>query len=292
MGNEHKNPMLAPDNLNSYWSADGLQRRDEQFALIRKIVDAMPKPDMIRHLYEVFTTRCQGPLFNVIHTPTFLAQAEDLYFCLSCSSDQERQAMILWDKISMDTLACHLLAVCVSLQFSSNSCSRCRCHSSFLRSPFIRPRQYMAGLLRIFLSRHWVSELQVQLPSYGGHLAYAAFKEGSHFSVGPLLLYKLPWCFSSMGKKSIRLWMQSWSPLSQEPRGWVSINWVTQVWRSQLPSEAQPVNIRPLYGLKLAFVSGKLQSCHNVSSWDLNSDWVKVGTGGEGLVARERTWLL
>lgn len=154
VGNKHENPMVAPDNLNSYWSADGLQRRDEQLALIREIVDALPKPDMIRHLYEVFTTRCQGPLLNVVHTPTFLEQAEELCFCLSCGNEQEQQVMMLWDKISVDTLAGHLLAVGVPQRSTSNQCSRSRSYSWFSRSPSIRPRQYMAGLLRIFLSRH------------------------------------------------------------------------------------------------------------------------------------------
>ncbi|MDI1491514.1 MAG: hypothetical protein OHK93_002723 [Ramalina farinacea] len=94
VGNKHENSMVVSDNVNSYWSADEFQGRDEQFALTREILDTMPKPDMIRHLYEVFTTRCQGPLFNVVHTPTFLEQAEDLYSCLSCGNDQEQQQYV------------------------------------------------------------------------------------------------------------------------------------------------------------------------------------------------------
>ena len=150
LDNEDEDPMMAPDNINSYWS---VARQNEQFALIREVVDAMPKPDMIRHLYEVFTTRCQGPLFNVVHTPTFLEQAEELCSCLSCGNDHEQQITILYDRISMDTLACQLLAVRVPQQVRSNHCSRCCSYSCLSRWPSIRPRRYMAGRLRIFLLR-------------------------------------------------------------------------------------------------------------------------------------------
>ena len=68
---------------------------------------------MIHLLYEVFVTRCQGPLGNVVHTPTFLKHAERSCGCLSLASP-EAQVMALFNTISMDTLACHLLAVRMS----------------------------------------------------------------------------------------------------------------------------------------------------------------------------------
>ena len=82
-------------------------------ALIREIVDAMPELDMIHLLYEVFVTRCQGPLGNVVHTPTLLKQAESFCGCLSLASP-EAQVMAMSNIIPMDTLACHLLAVRMS----------------------------------------------------------------------------------------------------------------------------------------------------------------------------------
>lgn len=70
----------------------------------------MPEPDMIRLLCEVFVTRCQGPLSNIVHTPTFMKQVEMLCACLNLASP-EAQIMAVSSTISMDRLACHLLAV-------------------------------------------------------------------------------------------------------------------------------------------------------------------------------------
>lgn len=89
----------------------GLRIGDEPFALLQEILHAMPKPDMIRHLYEIFTTCCLDSLLNVVYTPTFLDQAEELYPCLSCGEDEEQQVNILSSKHPPDTLACHLFAV-------------------------------------------------------------------------------------------------------------------------------------------------------------------------------------
>ncbi|MCJ1387246.1 hypothetical protein MMC18_000086 [Xylographa bjoerkii] len=76
----------------------------------------MPNLDMIHLLYEVFVTRCQGPLGNVVHTPTFMKQAGKFYGCLGLASP-EAQVMALSSTISMDTLACHLLALVLALAF-------------------------------------------------------------------------------------------------------------------------------------------------------------------------------
>lgn len=109
-------PTVAPDHYNAYWlNRNDPQSQNEKFGLIREIVDAMLEQDIIRLLYEVFITRCQSPLGNVIHTPTFLKQAEKLYSCLSQGSP-EAQVMALYNTVSMDELACHLLAVRISTQ--------------------------------------------------------------------------------------------------------------------------------------------------------------------------------
>ena len=104
-------PCVAPDYPDTYWSTtNDPQRQGEKLALIREIVDAMPELDIIHVLTEVFVTRCQAPLGNVVHTPTFLAQAEDFRACLGLASPEAR-VMALSSIISMPTLACHLLAV-------------------------------------------------------------------------------------------------------------------------------------------------------------------------------------
>ena len=103
--------VVAPDYPNMYWSnTNDAQRQNERLVLIREIVDAMPELDMIHLLYEVFVTRCQGPLGNIVHTPTFLKQVENFCACLGLASP-EAQALALSSTVSMDTLACYLLAV-------------------------------------------------------------------------------------------------------------------------------------------------------------------------------------
>lgn len=102
---------MAPDYPNVYWLAiKDPQRQGEKLALIREIVDFMPEPDMIHLLCEVFVTRCQGPLGNIVHTSTFMKQVEMLCACLGLVSP-EKQVMAVSSILSMDTLACHLLAV-------------------------------------------------------------------------------------------------------------------------------------------------------------------------------------
>ena len=106
---------VAPEYPNVYWlNANNPQRQGVQLALIREIVDAMPGLDMIRLLYQVFVTRCQGPLGNIVHTPTFMKHAETFCGCLSLASS-EAQVTALSNTISMDAIACHLLAVRIPL---------------------------------------------------------------------------------------------------------------------------------------------------------------------------------
>ena len=115
--------MVAPDYPNMYWlTANDPQRQGENFALIREIVDAMLELDMIHLFHEVFVTRCQGPLGNVVHTPTFMKQAEKFCSCLGLASP-EAQVLALSSTISMDTLACHLLVVRMPLYCASSVCS-------------------------------------------------------------------------------------------------------------------------------------------------------------------------
>lgn len=102
---------MAPDYPHTYWlTAYDPRRQGEKFELLREIVHALPNLDVIRLLYQVFVTRCQGPLGNVVHTPTFLREAERFHGCLGLASP-EAQVTALSQTISMDTLACHILAV-------------------------------------------------------------------------------------------------------------------------------------------------------------------------------------
>jgi hypothetical protein len=70
----------------------------------------LPELEIIHVLFEVFVTRCQGPLGNVVHTPTFIKQAEQFCNCLSLASPDSR-VLAISRTISMDTLAGYLLAV-------------------------------------------------------------------------------------------------------------------------------------------------------------------------------------
>ena len=78
---------------------------------------------MIQPLYEVFVTRCQGPLGNVVHTPTFMKQAELFCSCLGLASP-DAQVIAFFDTFSMKELACHLMAVRMPHHRASNVCSR------------------------------------------------------------------------------------------------------------------------------------------------------------------------
>ena len=132
-----------------YWlSTDDLQRQSEKLTLLREIVDAIPKPSMINHLYEVFVIRCQGPLGNVVHTQTFLEQAEVFCGCLSIASP-EGQVMALSSAIPMDTLACLLLAVRMSLQCTQAYTHISLSSSSCSLSLFTPRHLYLVGLLHL-----------------------------------------------------------------------------------------------------------------------------------------------
>ena len=140
---------VAPDYPNMYWSStNDPQSQDERLALIREIVDALPEREMINHLYEVFVTRCQGPLGNVVHTPTFLEQAEVFHGCLTFASP-EGQVMALSCAVSMDTLACHLLAVRMPLQRAQAHAHIHFSYSSYSLSLSIPHHLYLAGLLHL-----------------------------------------------------------------------------------------------------------------------------------------------
>ena len=141
---------VVPDFPNKYWfTTNNPRRQDEKLALIREIVDAMPELAIIRLLHEVFVTRCQGPVGNVVHTPTFMTQAELFCGCLDLTSP-EAVAMALSSTVSMDTLACHLLAVRMPLYRASSVCSHSLFdHSSYSLSPFIPHHLYLAGLLHL-----------------------------------------------------------------------------------------------------------------------------------------------
>ena len=111
---------MAPDYPNTYWiSTNDSRRQGEKFALIREILDAMPRLDMMRQLHGIFVTRCHGPLGNTVHTPTFMRQAEALYNCLSLAS-LEAGAITIANTFPMDTLAYHLLALVIALAFHPN----------------------------------------------------------------------------------------------------------------------------------------------------------------------------
>ena len=102
---------VAPDFPNTYWVIiNDPNKQGEKLKLIREVVDAMPELDMIHLLYEVFVTRCQGPLGNIVHTPTFMKQAEGFCDCL-CLASAEAQATAICNTVSMETIACNLLAV-------------------------------------------------------------------------------------------------------------------------------------------------------------------------------------
>ncbi|PYH43118.1 putative C6 transcription factor [Aspergillus saccharolyticus JOP 1030-1] len=107
---------VAPDFSNRYWSNTDPKRHGEKLALIREIVDALPGLEMVHHLFEVFVTRCQGPVGNVVHTPTFTKQAEQFGNCLSLASPDSR-VLAISSTFTMETLGCFLLALVLGLAF-------------------------------------------------------------------------------------------------------------------------------------------------------------------------------
>ncbi|KAF4260287.1 hypothetical protein KXV58_002641 [Aspergillus fumigatus] len=107
---------VAPDFPNPYWSSNDPKRHGEKLALIREIVDAMPTVEIIDALLEVFITRCQGPLGNVVHTPTFLKQAQQFSNCLKLASLDSR-VLAVSSTVPMEKLGGYLLALVLGLAF-------------------------------------------------------------------------------------------------------------------------------------------------------------------------------
>lgn len=87
-------------------------------SLLGEIVDALPTTDITRLIFEVFITRCQAPLGNVVHTPSFMADAEELFASLSRSSREDKVKGLL--SIPMDLIACCLLVVCIQVLYVYN----------------------------------------------------------------------------------------------------------------------------------------------------------------------------
>lgn len=102
---------VAPDYSNAYWLNAGFQRHNEKLALLREITDSVPDVDVIHALSQVFVTRCQAPLGNIVHTPSFMKQIERFCDCLGLELPESR-AMSLLTIFSMDALASFLLSVC------------------------------------------------------------------------------------------------------------------------------------------------------------------------------------
>lgn len=139
---------VAMDFSNRYWSSSDTRRHGDKLVLIRETVDAMPALEMIHHLFDVFVTRCQGPLGNVVHTPTFAKQAEQFGNCLSLESLDSR-VLAISSAFTMETLGCFLLAVSIVHPTQETSCSHhCFVLSSCSVSLFIPRRLYWDGLLR------------------------------------------------------------------------------------------------------------------------------------------------
>ena len=138
--------LVAPDYPITYWlTTNNPQRYHEKLTLIREVVDSMPELDVIHALHEVFITRCQGPLGNIVHTPTFMRQAKDFCGCLDLDS-AEAQVLALSSTVSMDTLASHLLSVRMPLHPASSVCSHLLSTSLCSLSPFIPTHLYLDGL--------------------------------------------------------------------------------------------------------------------------------------------------
>lgn len=198
---EPTSSLVGPGYPNMYWlGINNSLRQDEKFVLLQEIISAMPELDMVRHLYEVFVTRCQGPIGNVVHTPTFMKQAEKLCECFDFAS-QEAQAIALSSTISMDTLACHLLAVRMPRYRASSVCSYSLSDSLYSPSPFIPHHLYLAGLRHLWLFVWKSFERQMSISEHGGRSPCVASKEGCHYFAVRLPVYKLPSCFCSMVKK-------------------------------------------------------------------------------------------
>lgn len=108
---------VAPDYPNPKWTPTSYPQKVE---LMREVVNMMPTENVIRTLYETFLTRCQAPLGNIVHTPTFTQQAQTLCNCLIQASPEAR-SVALADNFSTDEIACFLMAVHIPVQYLSAS---------------------------------------------------------------------------------------------------------------------------------------------------------------------------
>ncbi|KAJ5263199.1 hypothetical protein N7478_010804 [Penicillium angulare] len=104
---------VAPDIPNPYWVTQSPHRDKQKFELIRDVIQTLPEWDVIQTLYEIFVIRCQGPLGNVVHTPSFMKQADQLSQCLNSPYPDAAIATT----IPLDSLAVLLLALVLGLAF-------------------------------------------------------------------------------------------------------------------------------------------------------------------------------
>ncbi|KAJ6166493.1 hypothetical protein N7470_001940, partial [Penicillium chermesinum] len=108
-------PGVSPDYPNMYWESKDRPFKDPaREALVQEVVTVLPEPELIRQLYGVFATRCQAPLGNVFHTPTFLQAAETLYLESETLADKARH---LSSTFTMEEISCFLLALMLGLDF-------------------------------------------------------------------------------------------------------------------------------------------------------------------------------
>ncbi|KAJ5491656.1 hypothetical protein N7539_003223 [Penicillium diatomitis] len=107
---------VAPDFPNRHWENNDPKRQGEKLTLIQEIVDAMPELETMHALFEIFVTRCQGPLGNVVHTPSFMKQVEQFSKCLHLASSDSR-VLAISSTVTMESLGCFLLALVLGLAF-------------------------------------------------------------------------------------------------------------------------------------------------------------------------------
>ncbi|PWN34865.1 uncharacterized protein FA14DRAFT_160285 [Meira miltonrushii] len=115
---QHRNNDVKPDKHNPYWqnlSNDGKRER-EHLELVAEIAASLPSLELIKALTEVFVTRCQAPIGNVVHTPTHILRIERLCACIDSNEFREKKYAIL-ESFGMDTLACLLLSLKLGLAF-------------------------------------------------------------------------------------------------------------------------------------------------------------------------------
>lgn len=88
-------------------------------ALLKDVIEVLPSEDLICALSECFVTRCQAPLGNIIHAPLFRRIIGKLCKELPKACEEEPAFEILDHTVSLDVLACILLAVRYPFQSTS-----------------------------------------------------------------------------------------------------------------------------------------------------------------------------